>query len=274
MLWAFYLEFVSHNVCYVSFGRCQAPNLAVVRVSGCLTSFELVLILNGFCVLLLQVLPSPKVLCVMPLLVTFRESKLGVFRLYPCRYAASHTTLFSLHVLSSFLNSFLLSASRFPILNNRHYRHWGCVTKKILENMKAQFETADELDGFDELQPADQDRLRKAWEEGHVADEDIPETARKPAGEDEGEEEEEKSKKKAPAKKKAAAEDGEEKPKKARAPRKVGIFVLTSFRRLSNLLRFRKKRTMAMRKKNQRRRLPLKSVLLRRLVFLQLCGIP
>lgn len=66
------------------------------------------------------------------------------------------------------------------------WRHWGCVTPKIINNMKAQFESADELDGFEDLNDEDQERIRKAWEDGHVADEDIPETARKPdAGEDE-----------------------------------------------------------------------------------------
>ncbi|THV07105.1 zf-PARP-domain-containing protein [Dendrothele bispora CBS 962.96] len=102
-----------------------------------------------------------------------------------------------------------------------HYRHWGCVTKKIIENMKAQFPNADEVDGFEDLKPEDQDRIRKAWEDGEVAEEDIPESAKKTgAGEEEEEEDEEKpKKKKAPAKKKT--EDGEEKPKKARAPRKV-----------------------------------------------------
>jgi hypothetical protein len=87
--------------------------------------------------------------------------------------------------------------------------------------MKSQFESADELDGFDDLKDEDKERLRKAWEEGKVADEDIPETARKAPGE-EAEEEEEKPKKRAPAKAKkdAAGEDGE-KPKRKRAPAKA-----------------------------------------------------
>ncbi len=105
------------------------------------------------------------------------------------------------------------------------WRHWGCATKKIIENMKKNFEDASELDGYEELNPEDQAKIRQAYQEGHVAEEDIPVTARKPAGE-EGEEEvdEEKPKKKrAPAKKKVADEDGEaaEKPKRARATKKV-----------------------------------------------------
>ncbi|KAF8906728.1 hypothetical protein CPB84DRAFT_360495 [Gymnopilus junonius] len=98
------------------------------------------------------------------------------------------------------------------------WRHWGCVTKKILENVKKNFEEASELDGFEELRPEDQARVIKAWQEGHVADEDIPESARKPEGE-----QEEKPKKatKKVSKKKADESEGEaipeEKPKKAKA---------------------------------------------------------
>lgn len=84
--------------------------------------------------------------------------------------------------------------------------------------MKKSFSSADELDGFDELQPADQEKVRQAWDDGHVADEDIPETARKPEGEDEVDEAKPK-KKRAPSKK----DDGGEvvKPKKARTSKKV-----------------------------------------------------
>ena len=71
------------------------------------------------------------------------------------------------------------------------WRHWGCVTPRIIENMKKNFDSATELDGFDELPAEDQAKVEKAWEEGHVAEEDIPETAKKP----EGDEEEEKPKK-------------------------------------------------------------------------------
>ncbi|KAK0211509.1 zf-PARP-domain-containing protein [Armillaria fumosa] len=96
------------------------------------------------------------------------------------------------------------------------WRHWGCVTKKVLSNVKEQFEKASEVDGYDDMKPEDQAKVDKAWEDGQVADEDIPETARKAEGEPEEEEEEEKPKK---ARGKKKAEDGEEKPKKPRAPR-------------------------------------------------------
>ncbi|EIW77057.1 zf-PARP-domain-containing protein [Coniophora puteana RWD-64-598 SS2] len=101
------------------------------------------------------------------------------------------------------------------------WRHWGCTTTKIISNMKNSFESADELDGYEDLKDEDQERIRKAWDDGKVADEDIPETARKPDnGEEEEEEEEKPKKKRAPRKKKDEDED-DEKPKKpaARKPR-------------------------------------------------------
>ncbi|KAJ6616425.1 hypothetical protein B0H10DRAFT_1696163, partial [Mycena sp. CBHHK59/15] len=61
------------------------------------------------------------------------------------------------------------------------WRHWGCVTPKVLSNAKTMFDDAADLDGFEELEDADKDRITKAWEVGHVADEDIPDSARKPA---------------------------------------------------------------------------------------------
>lgn len=87
------------------------------------------------------------------------------------------------------------------------------MTPKIIANVKKSFEEASELDGYEALKPEDQARVIKAYQEGHVADEDIPESARKPA--DEGEE----KPKKAGRKKKADDDEGEstEKPKKAKA---------------------------------------------------------
>lgn len=85
--------------------------------------------------------------------------------------------------------------------------------------MKAKFSGPDDLDGFEDLREEDQERVRSAWVDGRVADEDIPPTARKPADAANGEDDEEKPKKKrAPAKKKAEVEgDEEEKPKRKRA---------------------------------------------------------
>lgn len=103
------------------------------------------------------------------------------------------------------------------------WKHWGCVTSKIIEKIRTQFSDATELDGFDELNDIDKSKIMKAYEEGHVADEDIPDSAKKPEGE-------EQPKQKAAAKKKTAKKDkdaaedneeqAEEKPKKKRAPKK------------------------------------------------------
>jgi hypothetical protein len=87
--------------------------------------------------------------------------------------------------------------------------------------MKKAFSKADELDGFEDLQPADQEKVRQAWDDGNVADEDIPETARKPQGDDEADEPKPK-KKRASAKKDDA--DEEPKPKKARTSKKVSRY--------------------------------------------------
>ena len=83
--------------------------------------------------------------------------------------------------------------------------------------MKKTFGEGSELDGYDELRPEDQAKVIKAWQEGHVADEDIPESARKPADDEDGAEKPKKAKR-APTKKKATESDGEaeERPKKAK----------------------------------------------------------
>lgn len=82
------------------------------------------------------------------------------------------------------------------------WRHWGCATTKVFTNMKKSIEEAEDLDGFDDLNDEDKEKIRKAWEVGHVADEDIPDTARKTddAGEEDDEDDEGKPKKKAAAK--------------------------------------------------------------------------
>lgn len=92
----------------------------------------------------------------------------------------------------------------------RAYRHWGCVTPKVISNMKEIFENAEDLDGFDDLNDEDQEKLRKAWEDGKVDPADVPESAKKPEGEEDDEEEEEEGEKKKKAPKKAAKKDKEE----------------------------------------------------------------
>ncbi|KAG2353646.1 poly polymerase and DNA-ligase Zn-finger region-domain-containing protein [Suillus spraguei] len=103
------------------------------------------------------------------------------------------------------------------------WRHWGCTTAKIISNMKSQFESADELDGFDDLKDEDKERLRKAWEEGKLkmrreAQEEGTSKSQEDAS---GEDGEKPKRKRAPAKAKKAEdegdEDAEDKPKKASA---------------------------------------------------------
>jgi hypothetical protein len=110
----------------------------------------------------------------------------------------------------------------------RAWRHWGCVTPTIIKNMKTFLEdNIDDLDGIDSLSEEDQARIRKAFEDGHVAEEDIPETADKTklvGGGDEDEDDEKPKKKRAPKKKKVADGDEDEeeteKPKKKRVAKK------------------------------------------------------
>ena len=77
------------------------------------------------------------------------------------------------------------------------------MTDRIITNAKKNFEDAADLDGFDELPEEYQERIKKAWEVGHVAEEDIPASARKDAedGDDAEDGEKKKAPKKAPAKK-------------------------------------------------------------------------
>jgi hypothetical protein len=101
------------------------------------------------------------------------------------------------------------------------WRHWGCVTPEVFEDMKKQFQEVSELDGYDDLRPEDQARIIKAWQDGRIPDEDIPKSARKPVDEDD--EGKPKKAKRAPAKKKATASggDAEKRPERKAAVAKV-----------------------------------------------------
>ena len=97
--------------------------------------------------------------------------------------------------------------------HNSAWRHWGCVTPKIIENAKKSSDGAEDLDGFEDLSEEDQQKLKTAWEVGHVAEEDIPPTIKK--------EDDEEGKLKKRATRKMETEDegegeGEGKPRKAR----------------------------------------------------------
>jgi hypothetical protein len=101
------------------------------------------------------------------------------------------------------------------------------VTPKVLKNVIAAIGDAADLDGYELLNDDDKARVDAAWAAGAVADEDVPESARKADAEGDDDGEDKPKKRKAPAKKAAAAaadgEDAPEKPK--RAPRKKAVKV-------------------------------------------------
>jgi hypothetical protein len=146
-----------------------------------------------------------------------------------CLIYVHYRSLVDFRGKTSLYASLLYAISSIPQTNAPNYsawRHWGCVTPKIIENVKKSFEDAEDLDGFEELNEEDQQKLKTAWEAGHVAEEDVPPSAKKDDGE------EEKPKKRATKKKKEVEDDGEgeeeEKPKKARG-RKPKVSAFTVF---------------------------------------------
>lgn len=99
------------------------------------------------------------------------------------------------------------------------------MSAKVIANMKKDTEIASDLDGFEDLGEANQKKVETAYEEGHVADEDIPDSARKEeAGDDDEGADEEKPAKKARATKKKA--DDDEKPKRAARGAKAKVRLL------------------------------------------------
>ncbi|RUS15874.1 poly polymerase and DNA-ligase Zn-finger region-domain-containing protein [Endogone sp. FLAS-F59071] len=50
------------------------------------------------------------------------------------------------------------------------WRHWGCVTEKVLQNLQEKYESIGDLPGFNDLNEQDQERVRKASAEGHVSE--------------------------------------------------------------------------------------------------------
>jgi len=77
------------------------------------------------------------------------------------------------------------------------WKHWGCVSPKVIAKMQELYSDPSDLDGFDDLKPEDKDRINKALQDGHVAEDDIPESAK---------EGEEKTKKKAASRKRKDTE--------------------------------------------------------------------
>ncbi|EEB05541.2 zf-PARP type zinc finger protein [Schizosaccharomyces japonicus yFS275] len=58
---------------------------------------------------------------------------------------------------------------------NWMWRHWGCVTDKVLSNVKTKIgdDIAKNLDGFDDVGAENQERILRAFENGHVEDADL-----------------------------------------------------------------------------------------------------
>ncbi|WBW71112.1 zf-PARP type zinc finger protein, G1-S transition regulator Hpz1 [Schizosaccharomyces osmophilus] len=72
------------------------------------------------------------------------------------------------------------------------WRHWGCVTERVIQNVETKLEgnIVDNLDGFDEIEDEEvQQKVIRAFKQGHVDDEDV-EASRSMAPEDDENEEE------------------------------------------------------------------------------------
>lgn len=103
------------------------------------------------------------------------------------------------------------------------YRHYGCTTSTVFNNMKKAYGAASEVEGFDQLKPEDQEKFTKAWDKGEVEPEDVPASAKAAEGE-----EAPKKKPSRPRKKQKTSdygdddddEEDEPKPKKKAAPRR------------------------------------------------------
>ncbi|OAV99267.1 hypothetical protein, variant [Puccinia triticina 1-1 BBBD Race 1] len=94
------------------------------------------------------------------------------------------------------------------------WRHWGCLTSSVLKNVSNELEDKiEELDGFEDLQPTDQEKIKKAFQDGHVDSNDLPPTAVPEKAENPAEEEgkkEVKKRKRAPKKQKPSAQTNSE----------------------------------------------------------------
>ena len=85
------------------------------------------------------------------------------------------------------------------------------MTPKFLSNVKSSAGNPSDLDGYDDLKFEDKEKVKKAWKEGKVAEENIPESAKKPQRDDEEADDGKKTKGKR-AREKRAAEDGDTHP--------------------------------------------------------------
>jgi len=100
------------------------------------------------------------------------------------------------------------------------YRHYGCITKKVWQNMKGVYSNVEDIEGFDVLTEGDKAKVRTAWEDEAVAAEDIPPSA--VAGAEDDSEAPKKKPGRPRKKQKTDDDDGsdEPRPKKKAAPRR------------------------------------------------------
>ncbi|KAL0079014.1 hypothetical protein F4703DRAFT_1742099, partial [Phycomyces blakesleeanus] len=69
------------------------------------------------------------------------------------------------------------------------WKHWTCVTPKVIENMKASLSDPSEIEGWDSLREEDVEKIEKAWEDGEIPEEDRPAKEEKNEAEKDDEEE-------------------------------------------------------------------------------------
>ncbi|OLL21729.1 PARP-type zinc finger-containing protein [Neolecta irregularis DAH-3] len=102
------------------------------------------------------------------------------------------------------------------------WRHWGCVTPKVLENVGNAFDDIEkEMDGYDEIEDRDKLKIKAAVESGQLAEEDktVPVDGHKESGD----EEENPKKKSGRSKEKVVSADEEpEEPSGEKTPKKRG----------------------------------------------------
>lgn len=59
-------------------------------------------------------------------------------------------------------------------LTPTQWRHWGCVTPSVIHNWKITSDgDMDLVDGYDELPAELQEKVKRAFDQGHVDDEDF-----------------------------------------------------------------------------------------------------
>ncbi|KAJ3175237.1 hypothetical protein HDU87_006319 [Geranomyces variabilis] len=66
------------------------------------------------------------------------------------------------------------------------YKHWHCVTTKVLNNVKAKIDSAEDLNGFDSLTDEDKEKIKSAWDAGEMPPKPAPAEASEDDAQDEG----------------------------------------------------------------------------------------